>query len=72
LVAWKVGNLWRYEPFVDDVTGLIVSMEHNPQKTLSGIPAILMAIVKPIAIKYAMFIYSIALNAAKNAEIHSW
>jgi len=24
LVAWKAGNLWQYEPFVDDVTGGLV------------------------------------------------
>ena len=31
LVAWKAGDQWRYEPFVDDVTGLIVGAEYNGQ-----------------------------------------
>jgi hypothetical protein len=54
------------------VTGLIVNPEHDPQTTLPGIPAMLRAIVKPIAINYAMFIYPITLNLAKNEQIHSW
>jgi len=50
LVAWKAGKLWRYELFVDDVTGLIVGVEYNSLTTLSGILAMVMACVKPIAI----------------------
>jgi hypothetical protein len=29
LVAWKAGNLWRYEHVVDYMTGLIVGPEYN-------------------------------------------
>jgi len=58
LVAWTAGNLWRYEPFVADVTGLIVGAKYNSQTTLWGGPAMVMACVKPIAIKYAMFVNS--------------
>jgi len=72
LVAWKAENLWRYEPFVDDVTGLIVGAEYNAQTTLSGVPAMVMARVKSIAINYAMFVNPFATNAVKTAQIHSW
>jgi hypothetical protein len=72
LVAWKAGNLWRCEPFVDDVTGFIVGAEHNAQRTLSGVPAMVMARVKPIAINYAMFVNPFAMNEVKSAQIHSW
>jgi hypothetical protein len=34
LVAWKAGNLWRYKPFVDDMTSLIIGAEYNTQTTL--------------------------------------
>jgi len=72
LVAWKAGNQRRYEPCVDDVTGLIVSAEYNTQTTLSGVPAMVMACVKPIAIDYVMIVYPYATNAVKTAQIHSW
>jgi len=72
LVAWKAGNLWQYEPFVDDVTGLIVGAKYNTQTTLSGIPAMVMAHVKPITLNYAMFVNPFATNAVKTAQIHSW
>jgi hypothetical protein len=72
LVAWKAGNLWGYEPFVDDVTGLIVGAEYNAQTTLSGVPAMVTACVKPIAINYAMFVNPFAMNAVPTAQIHSW
>jgi len=72
LVTWKAGNLWRYEPFVDDVTGLIVGAEYNAQTTLTGIPAMVMAGVNPIAINYAIFVNPFATNAVKTAHIHSW
>jgi len=72
LVAWKAGNLWRYEPFVDEVTGLVVVAEYNAQTTLSGVPAMVMARVKHIAIDYVMFVNPFATNAVKTAQIHSW
>jgi hypothetical protein len=72
LVAWTAGNLGQYEPFVDDVTGLIVVTEYNAQTTLSGVQAMVMARVKPIAINYAMFVNPFAMNAVKTAQIHSW
>jgi hypothetical protein len=72
LVEWKSGNLWRYDPFVVDVTGLIVGAEYNGQTTLSGVPAMVMACVKPIAINYTMFVNPFATNAVKTAQIHRW
>jgi len=72
LVAWKAGNLWQYELLVDDVTGLIVSAEYNPQTTLSGVLAMVMARVKPIAINYAMFVDPFTTNGVKITQIHSW
>ena len=72
LVAWNAGNLGQYAPFVDDVTGLIVGAEYNAQTTLSGIPGMVMARVKPIAMNYAMFVNPFPTNAVKTAQIHSW
>ena len=72
MVAWKAGNLWRYEPFVDEVTGLIAGAEFNAQITLSGVPAMVMARVKPIAIKYVMIVNPFSTDAVKTAQIHSW
>jgi hypothetical protein len=72
LVTWKAGNLWQYEPFVDKATGIIVGAAYNAQSTLSGIPAMAMARVKPIAINYAMYVNPFATNAVKPAHIHSW
>jgi hypothetical protein len=54
------------------VTGLIVGAEYNAQTTLSGVPAMVMAHVKPIAINYVMFVNPFAPNAVKTAQIHSW
>ena len=71
LVTWKAGNLWRYEPFVDDMTGFIVGAEYNGHPTLSGVPAMVMARVKPIAINYVMFVNPFATNAVKTTQIHS-
>jgi len=71
LVTWKAGNLWRYEPVDVDMTGLTVGAEYNTQTTLSGIPAIVMAGVNPIAINYAMFVNPFGTNAVKTAQIHS-
>jgi hypothetical protein len=34
LVAKKAGNLWRYEPFVGNVTGPIVGVEYNAHTPL--------------------------------------
>jgi hypothetical protein len=36
-VARNSGNLWQYEPSIDDVTGLIVGGEYITQTTLSGV-----------------------------------
>jgi len=54
------------------MTGLIFSTEYNAQTTLSGIPAMVMECVKPIAINDAMFVNPFATNAVKTAQIHSW
>jgi len=72
LVAWTAANLWQYEPFVDDVTGLMVSPEYNAQKTISGVPVMVMSHVKPKAIDYSMFAIPFAMNGAKISHIHSW
>jgi len=72
LVPWNARNLCQYQPFVDDVTGLIIGAEHNSQTTLSGVPAMVMACVKPIAINYAVFVHPFAMNAVKTAQIHCW
>jgi hypothetical protein len=72
LVLWKAGNLWRYEPVVDHMTGLLVGAECNTQTTLSGIPVMVLAQVKPIAINHAVFVTPFAPNAVKTAQIHSW
>jgi hypothetical protein len=49
------------------VTGLIVGAEYNAQTTLSGVPVMVMARVKPIAINYAMFVHPFTTNAVKTA-----
>jgi len=72
LAAWKARNLSRYEPVVDDLTGLIVGREYNAEMTLSGVLAIVMARVKPIAINYAIFVNPFATYVVKTAQIHSW
>jgi len=54
------------------VTGLIVGAEYKPQTTLSGVPAMVMAHVRPIAINYAMFMNPFATNAVKTTQIHRW
>jgi len=72
LVAWTAGNLWPHEPFVDDMTGLIIGVQYNTQTTLSANLAVVMARVKPIAIKYGLFLNPFATNAVKTAQIHSW
>ena len=46
--------------------------EYIAQTTLSGVPAMVMACVKPIAINYAMFVNPFAMDAVKTAQIHSW
>jgi len=50
----------------------MVGAEYITQTTLSGVPAMVMARVKPIAINYAMFVNHFAANAVKIAQIHSW
>jgi len=54
------------------VTGLIVGAEYNTQTTISRVPVMVMACVKPLAIKYAIFVNPFATNAVKTAQIHSW
>jgi len=72
LVAWTAANLWQYERFVDDVTGRMVSAEYTAQKTISGVPAMVMSPVKPKAINYSMFAIPFATNGAKISHIPSW
>jgi len=71
LVAWKAGNVWQYGLFVDDVTGLIVIADDNAQTILSGVPEMVMARVKPIALNYAMIAKPFAMNGVKAARIRS-
>jgi len=54
------------------VTDLIVGAQCNAQTTLSGITALVMARVKPIAINFAMFVNLFATNVVKTTQIHSW
>jgi len=72
LVAWKAGNLQQNEPFVDDLTSLIIGTEYNNQRTFSDVLAIVIARVKPICINYAMFVNAFATNSVKTARIRSW
>jgi hypothetical protein len=53
------------------MTGLIISKEYNAQTTLSGVSAMVMAHVKPVAINYVMFVNPFAMNAVKTTQIHS-
>jgi hypothetical protein len=71
-LTWKAGNLWRYEPFDANMTGHILGTEYNPQTTLSGIPAMVPAVVRPIAINDAMVVNPFRTNAVMAAQIHSW
>jgi hypothetical protein len=71
LVARYAGNRWGYEPFVDNVIDLIVGGHFNALTTLSGIPVMVMAHAKLIAINYAMFLNHFATNAVETAQIHS-
>ena len=64
--------MWRYEPFVDDFTDLMVGAEYNAQTTLSRILAKFIASVKPIVINFAMFMNPLSTNAVKTALIHCW
>jgi hypothetical protein len=50
----------------------LVGAEYNPQTTLAGIAAMVMARVKPIAMNHAMFLNPFATNAVKTVQIHSW
>jgi hypothetical protein len=70
LVTLKAEYLWRNEPVVDDVTGLIVGTEYNAQTPLPGVPAMVMECVQLIAINYAMFVNPFVTNAVKTAQIH--
>jgi hypothetical protein len=72
LFAWNAGYRWRYEPFVDYVTGLTIGKAYYAQTIFSGIPAIIVARVKSIAINYAMFVNRFATNAVKTAQINIW
>jgi len=45
--------------------------EYNAQTPLSGIPVMVMAGVKSIAINCVMFVNPSATNAVKTAQIHS-
>jgi len=53
------------------MTGLLVGTDYNSQTTLSGILAMVMACVKPVAINYGIFVNPFATNAVKTAQIAS-
>jgi len=52
------------------MTGLMSSTVYNTLATLSGIPAMVMAYVKPKAINYGMVVNLFATNAVKTAQVH--
>ncbi|KAF8241768.1 hypothetical protein K440DRAFT_641234 [Wilcoxina mikolae CBS 423.85] len=52
--------------------GQIVGAEYGIQQTLSGVESLVLAEVKPIAGRYAMFNNPFATNAVKTTQIHSW
>jgi len=54
------------------MTGLIVGAEYNAQTTVSGVPAMVTAGGKPIAINFQMFVNPSATNEVKTALIQSW
>jgi len=72
VVASKARNLLQDETDIDDVTGLIVSAEYNTQTTLPGLPAMVMACMKPIASNYEMFVNPFAVNVVITTQIISW
>jgi hypothetical protein len=53
------------------VIGLIVGAEYNALTTLSGIPAMVMAPVKLIAITFSIIVNPFDTNDVNTAEIHS-
>jgi hypothetical protein len=53
------------------VTGLIVGAAFNDETSLSGVLAMVMARVKHIGIRYAMFMYPFTTNMVKTTQIHS-
>jgi len=65
LVAWTDGNLWQYETYDDDVTGLIIGAKYNTQTTLPGVLAMAMARLKRIVTNDAMCGNPFATNAVK-------
>jgi hypothetical protein len=67
----KAGNVWQYEPFVNDMTGLIVLAKYNAQTTLSCVAAMVMARVKPEAINDVMFVNHLATNWVMTVQIDS-
>jgi len=46
-------------------------VNYNAPTTLSGVPVMVIAHVKPIAITYAMFVNPFATNGVKTAQIHT-
>jgi hypothetical protein len=54
------------------VTRLIIGAQYNTQTTLSGIPAMVIAHVTPIAVNHEMFVNPFATNAVKTPPILSW
>lgn len=71
MVAWNTGNLRRNEPIVDDLTGLMVCTEYNVRTTPYGIPAIVIAHVKQIAINYRIFVNLSVMNVVQTTQMHS-
>jgi hypothetical protein len=65
LIAWKIGNLWGYESFVDGVTDHIVGAAFNPQTPLPGVLAMVMTCAKPIANNYVLFVNPFPTNGVK-------
>jgi hypothetical protein len=64
--------MFQYEPFVADLTGLMVSEENNRQTTHSGTLVMVIVYVNPIDINYQAFVNSFPTNVVKTAQIRSW
>jgi len=68
----NTANWQQYEIRIDHVTGLIVRAKYTVQTHLSGIPAMVIAPVKPIAIIYEMLVNLFARNVVNTVQIHQW
>jgi len=54
------------------VTGLIVPVEYQSQRTLQPVPGIIMVCVKAKDTDYAVFVNFFATHTVGTVQIHSW